>query len=306
MLSRLMSVMMILLFSALFIPAGVNAQPATPADCERQALRSGNYGKDVIWLPTPDEVVHRMLAIAETTPDDYVIDLGAGDGNIVITAAKKFGARALGIEYEPELVEYANCLARVENVADRAQIRRGDIFKEDFSEADVVTMYLLPQLNLCVRHRLLAMEPGTRVTSHAFSMNDWMPDEKTDVDSRIVYLWIVPARVGGSWNFREAGGDFRFDVNLNQVYQEIAGDALVNDSRQPLVNAALRGDEIYFAFNDGKGTTHALTGAVHGNEIKGVLKTPDGQKQVVGTARGGAVTAEWAEMAPNCSHYYSR
>lgn len=306
MLLRLIPALSTLIVVALFMPAGVNAQPATPADCEKQALRSGNYGKDVIWLPTPDEVVHRMLTITETSSDDFVVDLGAGDGNIVITAAKEFGARALGIEYEPELVEYANCLARVENVADRVEIRRGDIFKEDFSQANVVTLYLLPQLNLCVRHRLLAMEPGTRVTSHAFSMNEWMPDKKTDVDSRIVYLWIIPARVGGRWDFREAGGDFRFNVNLNQVFQNIAGDAIVNDTNQPLVNPALMGDEIQFAFYDEKGGTHALTGTVRGREIKGVLNTPNGQIQVVGTAQGNLVAGEWAEMASDCGHYYTR
>lgn len=305
MLSRLVAISS-LIFAALFIPAGVNAQPETAAECEEQALRSGNYGKDVIWLPTPDDVVHRMLAIAETSADDYVVDLGAGDGNIVITAAKEFGARALGIEYEPELVEYANCMAQVENVADRAQIRQGDIFKEDFSQADVVTLYLLPQLNLCVRHRLLAMEPGTRVTSHAFSMNDWAPDKRSDVNARIVYLWIVPARVGGSWSFREAGGDFRFNVNLNQVFQKIEGDALVNRSRQPLVNTALMGDEIHFTFNDDKGTTHALTGTVHGREIKGVLRTPGGPMQVIGTAQGESVAGDWAEMVDDCEHYYTR
>lgn len=306
MLLRPIPAILILSVYTLFIPAGVIAQPETPADCEKQALRSGNYGKDVIWLPTPDQVVHQMLALAETTPDDYVIDLGAGDGKIVITAAKEFGARALGIEYEPELVEYANCLARVENVADRAQIRQGDIFKEDFSEADVVTMYLLPQLNLCVRHRLLAMKPGTRVTSHAFSMNDWMPDKKSDIDSRIVYLWIVPARVGGNWNFREAGGDFRFNVNMNQVFQEIGGDAIVNNSKQSLVDGAITGNEIHFMFNDDKGAAYALTGTVRGHEIKGVLQTPGGRMQVNGTAEGELVAGDWAEMAPDCAHYYMR
>src|SRR5690606_28853461 len=109
------------------------------------------------------------------------------------------------------------------------------IFKEDFSQADVVTLYLLPQLNVCVRHRLLAMEPGTRVTSHAFSMNDWMPDKKTDVDSRVVYLWIVPARVGGSWSFRDESGNTRFNANLNQVFQEIDGEAIINNAPYPLV-----------------------------------------------------------------------
>lgn len=304
MLSRLLSAVWIA--AALFIPVAVAAQPATPAECKNQALHSGNYGKDVIWLPTPDEVVHRMLTLAETSPDDFVVDLGAGDGNIVITAAKEFGARALGIEYEPELVEYANCMARIENVADRVEIRRGDIFKEDFSQADVVTLYLLPQLNLCVRHRLLAMEPGTRVTSHAFSMNDWMPDKKTDVDSRVVYLWIVPARVGGSWSFRDESGNARFNANLNQVFQEIDGEAVINNAPYPLVDASLRGDEIQFVFHDDKGVTHALTGIVQGGEIKGELKTPDGGTRVVGSMQGRLVAGEWAEMAPDCGHYYTR
>lgn len=292
--------------AALFAATGVYAQPATESECKAQALRSGSYGKDVIWLPTPDEVVHRMLKLANTSADDFVVDLGAGDGNIAITAAKEFGARALGIEYEPELVEYAGCMARIENVADRVEIRQGDIFKEDFSDADVVTLYLLPQLNLCVRHRLLELEPGTRVTSHAFSMDDWTPDEKTDVDARIVYLWIVPARVGGNWSFRGDDGNTRFNVNLNQVFQEIDGDAVVDNNRYPLANAALKGDQIQFEFDDGQGATHALTGSVQDGQITGVLETPRGRVPVSGTVQGRPVAGEWAEMAPNCSHYYSR
>jgi hypothetical protein len=191
-------------------------------------------------------------------------------------------------------------------VADRVEIRQGDIFKEDFSEADVVTLYLLPQLNLCVRHRLLELEPGTRVTSHAFSMDDWMPDEQNDVDARIVYLWIVPARVGGNWSFRDEDGNTRFNVNLNQVFQEIDGDAIVNNNRYPLVNAALKGNQIQFEFDNGQGATHALTGSVQNGQIKGVLQTPRGRIPVSGAVQGRPVTGEWAAMAPNCAHFYSR
>jgi SAM-dependent methyltransferase len=155
------------------------AQPKSRADCEAAYKpRVGQSGKDVVWVPTPDELVDKMLRMANTTAHDHVIDLGAGDGKIAIAAAKTFGATALGIEYNPDMVRLADCWVQVAGVSSRVNVIEGDIFKEDFSKADVVTMYLLPELNLCIRHRLLAMRPGTRVASHEFMMGDWNPDNR--------------------------------------------------------------------------------------------------------------------------------
>lgn len=275
------------------------------ADCERQyAPQYGQSGKDVIWIPTSDELVNRMLEMAKTTSDDYVIDLGAGDGKIVIAAARDFGARALGIEYDPKMVELGNCMARVEKVAGRAQIRRGDIFKEDFSQADVVTLYLLPSLNLCIRHRLLAMSPGTRIASHSFSMEDWQHDDKVSLASGTAYLWIVPARVGGNWSFTDADSNNRFNVRFTQSFQDIEGEASAARGRFPL-DATLSGDNLWFAFRDNTGVTHILHGKVQGGTITGVLKSSDGREQPLrGKLRDRALVGNWTAMASGCDRYY--
>jgi hypothetical protein len=278
------------------------------ADCERNYKPSvGQAGKDVVWVPTPDELVRRMLTMAKVTPKDYVIDLGAGDGKIAIAAAKDFGAQALGIEYNPDLVKLATCMVQVEGVTGKAKIQHGDIFKEDFSKADIITMYLLPELNLCVRHRILAMKPGTRVTSHQFTMGDWAPDQTTDLEYRSAYLWIVPARVGGTWSFKEEGGAQPFTVKLDQTYQKIEGETLSGAAKQPLVGATLNGDEIRFAFNDARGVTRTLTGKINGKEISGVLKAAGGgETRVTGTLQGPLVVGPWASMAYGCERFYGK
>src|SRR5215510_6589397 len=224
------------------------AQSATRAACEAaHPAKSGQAGKDVIWVPTPDDVVHTMLTMTKVTSQDLVVDLGAGDGRIPIAAAKDFGARAVGIEYDPEMAKLASCLVEAEGVAGKARIVQGDIFKEDFSKATVVTMYLLPDLNVCVRHRILAMPAGTRVASHQFRMGDWEPDETTDIQFRNVYLWLVPARVDGVWEFR--GGKAKpFSVDLNQTFGTLGGEVIQGDDRRPIHDGKVRGTEIRFSF----------------------------------------------------------
>ncbi|HKB62279.1 MAG TPA: class I SAM-dependent methyltransferase, partial [Burkholderiales bacterium] len=187
----------------------------------------GQQGKDVVWVPTPDEVVERMLNMAQTKPEDYVIDLGAGDGKIAIAAAKKFGARSTGIEYNPDMAALAQRNAQAAGVGGKAQIVQGDIFVSDFTQATVLTMYLLPSLNMKLRPQILAMRPGTRVVTHAFNMEDWEPDESSDVDGRRVYLWIVPANVSGRWAMEHsgAGGSDKLSLNLDQKFQRIEGVA---------------------------------------------------------------------------------
>ena len=252
-----------------------NADGRTRAECERDYKpQVGQAGKDVVWVPTPDELVNRMLTMAKVTPKDYVFDLGAGDGKIAIAAGKKFGATAVGIEYNPDMAKLAQCFVQAEGVTDRVKIIQGDIFKEDFSKATVVTMYLLPELNMRLRPTILAMKPGTRVTSHQFNMGDWEADETAEIEYRTAYLWIVPAKVEGNWTFRDDGGKTTFNVAMTQKFQRLSGDASMGSNKNPLVGANLRGEEIKFAFNDDKGQTRTLTGTVRGNEIIGTLRGP--------------------------------
>ena len=264
-----------------------SAEAKTRAECERDYKpQVGQAGKDVIWVPTPDELVNKMLTMAKVTPKDYVVDLGAGDGKIAIAAGKKFGATATGIEYNPDMAKLAQCFVQAEGVGDKVKIVQGDIFKEDFSKATVVTMYLLPELNMRLRPTLLAMKPGTRVTSHQFNMGDWEADETAEIEYRTAYLWIVPANVEGSWSFRDEGGRTTFNVAMTQKFQRISGEAGMGGNRNPLVGATLRGEEIKFAFNDDKGQTRTLTGTVRGNEITGTLRGPGSAEIRVSGKRG--------------------
>ena len=284
------------------------ADGRTRAECERDYKpQVGQAGKDVVWVPTPDELVNRMLTMAKVTPKDYVFDLGAGDGKIAIAAGKKFGATAVGIEYNPDMAKLAQCFVQAEGVTDRVKIIQGDIFKEDFSKATVVTMYLLPELNLCVRHRILAMTPGTRVTSHAFTMGEWEADESFEAEYRNAYLWIVPARVGGSWNFRNGNGSVDFAVSLSQSFQKIGGELTVGGRRQPLIGASLQGDSIRFAFTDAKGMTQHFAGNVRGSLIIGSLRASGvADAELTGTAQGPLAPAPWAEMAGGCGRFYGK
>ncbi|HTN50531.1 MAG TPA: class I SAM-dependent methyltransferase [Burkholderiaceae bacterium] len=273
-------------------------------DCERDYKpQVGQAGKDVVWVPTPDELVQRMLRMAKVTPQDIVYDLGAGDGKIAI-AAGKLGATSVGIEYNPDMAKLAGCLVDAEGVAARTRIIQGDIFKEDFSKATVVTMYLLPELNLCVRHRLLAMKPGTRVASHQFTMGDWDADETSEIEYRTAYLWIVPARVDGTWALKD--GNSAVTVNLTQTFQKLSGEVVGGAGKQPLVGASLRGDQLKFAFNDDKGVTRTFNGTVKGTELVGTLKSGSTETKVTGALQGSLRAAAWAEMLPQCGRFYGK
>jgi len=278
---------LIVVAAASAIALATAADARTRAECERDYKpQVGQAGKDVVWVPTPDELVSKMLTMAKVTPKDYVVDLGAGDGKIAIAAGKNFGATALGIEYNPDMAKLAQCYVQAEGAGNKVKIIQGDIFKEDFSKATVVTMYLLPELNLRLRPIILNMKPGTRVTSHQFTMGDWEADEKAEIEYRSAYLWIVPAKVEGNWSFREEGGKANFSVELKQQFQRVSGEASSGSNRNPLVGATLRGDEIRFAFNDDKGQTRTLTGTVRGNEITGTLRGPGGTEVKVSGKRG--------------------
>jgi hypothetical protein len=294
--------------AASFLALSSPAEARTRAECERDYKpQVGQAGKDVIWVPTPDNLVTRMLTMAKVTAKDYVVDLGAGDGKIAIAAGKQFGATALGIEYNPDMAKLAQCLVQAEGASARVKIVQGDIFKEDFSKATVVTMYLLPELNLCVRHRLLAMKPGTRVTSHAFTMGDWDSDERAEIEYRSAYLWIVPARVGGNWTLRDAAGTTDLTLALTQSYQKVGGEVTVGGRKQPLMAPSLQGDSLRFSFADAKGVTRNFTGTVRGTAISGTVRAPGSvDVEVSGNAQGPLAPAPWAEMASGCDRFYGK
>jgi SAM-dependent methyltransferase len=230
----------------------------------------GQVGKDVMWIPTPQGLVDKMLDVAKVTSRDRVFDLGAGDGIIAITAAGRHGAEAVGIEYNPDLAEFARRKAREAGVADKVRIITGDIFKEDFSSATVVTLYLYPDLNMRLRPTLLAMKPGTRVVSHAFTMGEWEPDDTVTHQSARAYLWVVPASVEGEWTMSGLdGGEAR--LNLQQTFQQVGGTLTRNGLTQPLVGARLRGDEFSFKLISPQREVLEFTGKVSGGLIRGTL-----------------------------------
>jgi hypothetical protein len=290
----------------LLAAAAGQAQPQSRADCEAVHSASwGRAGKDVPWVPTFDAVVLAMLSIAEVTSQDLVLDLGAGDGRIAITAAKPpFGSRAVGIEYDPDLAKLARCLVQVEGLVERVRIVEGDIFEEEFGDASVVTLYLLPHLNLCVRHRLLAMAPGTRVVAHQYAMADWPPDQSIQVQGRDIHLWVVPARVDGVWDFQDSQGT-TFTIDLRQTFDTLSGEVDRGGVQKALLSATVHGLELRVAF-DAAGVAAELSGTVRGGEITGVLRTGSAARTAVGRLRGGLRGAAWAEMPPGCSRYYDR
>ena len=241
--------------------------PAAGGDDKYQP-RLGQEGKDVIWMPTGGELVTLMLKTAKVTPNDLVYDLGAGDGKIAIAAAKEFGARSIGIEFNPDMAAFAQRNAVRAGVGDRVKIINGDIFKEDFSKATVVTLYLLPDLNLKLRPILLKMKPGTRVVSHAFTMGDWEADQEIEAGQR-GYFWIVPANVAGDWVIDGIETQNKVVLNLVQRYQRIGGSLTVGGKAQPILNPSLEGDKLSFGYIDRNNNLHNVKLTVNGSQLKG-------------------------------------
>jgi hypothetical protein len=226
-----------------------------------------------------------MLQMAKTTSNDYVVDLGSGDGRTVITAAKKYGIRALGIEYNADMVELSKRNAEKEGVADRAQFVNGDIFQTDFSKATVLTLYLLPNLNLKLRPTILNMKPGTRVVSHAFSMDDWQPDQIENAEGRTAYLWIVPAKVEGTWRW---GGSHNYELILQQHFQQVEGLVKADNKAAQFRNAKLQGDRISFSVTEYSGMGNVqrdFTGRVNGDTMQGIVKRSDAGGEEKWTAK---------------------
>ena len=263
-----------MIFQARWIAAAAASLIAFTACAQKFEPQVGQAGKDVIWVPTPDEVVDRMLTMAQVTPKDFVMDLGAGDGKIAIAAAKKFGARAVGIEYNPDMVKHANANAEAAGVAGngagKATIRHGDIFQTDFSQATVITLYLLPALNMKLRPQLLAMRPGTRVVSHSFTMEDWQPDETSSMDGRRAYFWLVPANVMGNWSLELPGQ--KLDMTLEQTFQKISGSVTLQPIHAGLRDPQLHGSAISFSFVGQDGMRRDFAGRVSGARMEGSFR----------------------------------
>jgi SAM-dependent methyltransferase len=249
---------------ALAVTALAACGPAHHAPAAAPAYQPsvGQAGKDVVWVPTPQTLVDRMLDMAKLEPNDYVIDLGSGDGRTVITAAKR-GAKALGIEYNPNMVELSRRNAEQAGVADRAAFTRADLFQADLSQASVITMFLLPSINLKLRPKLLALKPGTRIVSNTFTMGDWEPDETARLGAAdgcetswcTALLWIVPAQVGGTHKVPQG------ELTLTQSYQSLSG-TLRSGGKTIAVAGKVLGEEIFLHANG-----HALRGRMNGARL---------------------------------------
>ena len=245
---------------ALFaIALGAHAQ--TKPDYQPEV---GQSGKDVVWVPSPQELVNKMLDMAKVTPKDFVMDLGSGDGRTVITAARR-GAHALGIEYNPDMVALSRRNAEKAGVTDKAVFQEADIFKTDLSKATVITLFLLTDLNLRLRPTILTLKPGTRVVSNTFRMGEWEPDQTVELGCDTyctAYLWIVPARVDGRW--KSAQGE----LVLKQDFQKVSGTVGSGNVSAPISRGTLHGDQISFAAGGSE-----YRGRVNGNAIEGTVKS---------------------------------
>jgi hypothetical protein len=256
----------------------------------RSALAQEEEPKpEVPYVPTPQVTVDEMLRLAGVGPQDFVIDLGSGDGRIVVTAAKKFGARGLGVDIDWRLVAQAGENARQAGVADRAKFVEQDLFRTDLGQATVITTYLLPFVMLKLRSRLLELKPGTRIVSHDFDFGDWRPDRKTGIRKN-VYLWIVPARVAGRWRVRLDLPPIErlLELEVKQRYQDVSAHARLNGVPAPVWDMTLAGDRVSFVVVDSTDRDDEaglyFEGRVAGDVIEGELT------RGVGTAR---TTAPW-------------
>jgi len=256
------------IFSA-FIALNLHAQSNLEGD-DQYKPRIGQDGKDVVWVPTSNALVTIMLQTAKVSPKDVVYDLGSGDGRIAIAAAKDFGARAIGIEFNPEMAKLAQRNVDRSGMGDRVKIINGDIFIEDFSKATVVTMYLLPELNLSLRPTILKMKPGTRVTSHAFDMGDWEADVEIDSPAR-AYYWVVPAQVEGEWVISGMERT-RTTLKLTQHFQKIGGTLQIGDDRQTILNPKLEGATLSFTYLDRDKSPYYVKMTLKNNELEGFYK----------------------------------
>ena len=255
-----------------YVTAGLSAQGQTQTN--GFVPHVGQEGKDVIWVPTPIELVNKMLEIAEVTTKDFVIDLGSGDGRTVIAAAK-LGARAIGIEFNPDMVELSKKKAEEAGVSEKAKFIQTDLFEYDLSEATVITMFLLPDINLKLRPRLLDLKPGTRIVSNTFTMGDWEPDYEVMTEENwdswyTALMWIIPAKVEGTW--KHEGGE----LTLRQEFQMLYGTFKSENKTSNIIDGRLTGDKITFSYD----------GITYVGHITG-------KNTMVGSVASGSAKKEW-------------
>ncbi|MDO9025940.1 class I SAM-dependent methyltransferase [Zwartia sp.] len=245
--------------------AQTNTKPYEPVVAQQ--------GKDVIWVPTPNDLVVKMLETAKVNSNDLVYDLGAGDGKIPIQAARQFGARAVGIEYNPEMAALARRNAQQAGVGDKVTIITGDIFKEDFSNATVVTLYLLTSLNIRLKPTILDMKPGTRVVSNSFMMGSWEPDEIVSPEGGgRGYFWVVPAKIQGDWSVNDLPGLSTALLSINQKFQKIEGTLTFSDNRSQKVQGRLNGSQLSFTYRDAHDKPQTFVGQVSNSKLNGSIK----------------------------------
>ena len=230
----------------------------------------GQPGKDVVWVPSPEETVAKMMEVGKVTPQDFVVDLGSGDGRNVIAAAK-LGARGLGVEYNNDMVELSRRIATKEGVAQRAQFVQGDMYQADFSKATVMALFLLTSNLQVLRDKIFNLQPGTRIVLNTFPIPDWSPDEQVAVENCsgswcTVYLNIVPAKIAGTWRTQTGA-----EMTLTQTYQMLTGTAKMADGQTATVSGRLRGNDL--TLSSGK---QEFTGRVKGNVIEGTQRPAGG------------------------------
>ena len=247
-----------LLFLALTLFAGV---------VSAQAPEIGQVSKDSVWVPTPERMIHRMLQLADTTEKDLVLDLGSGDGRIPIHAAKHFGARAIGVELEKNLIDLSRKAAAAQGVSSKVQFVQQDLFTYDMSAATVIALYISPGVMDRLKPRFLALKPGTRVASHHFKLGDWEPDEVVALEGRTGYLWVVPAQVKGDWAVSIPGGDFR--LRIEQAYQQVKTSGERGGKPLHVIGARLRGTELRFTSFDPDGHSRHFSGQVADDHMRG-------------------------------------
>ena len=249
---------------------------------------------DVVYVPTPQVVVEEMLRMAKVGPQDFIIDLGSGDGRMVITAAKKFGAQGFGVDLSDDLLRESNGRALGEGVADRARFIKENLFETDLSRATVITSYLLPEMNLKLRPKILNLKPGTRVTAHDYAMGDWPADQEKEIlvpektvgnpGRSFIFLWIVPAKIGGRWQAQitSPAHSGNLELDFRQRFQKLDGTAKSAGQQVALVTPKVEADQVSFGFVAKLGDSsirHQFTGMVKGDTIEGTVKVGDGAAQ---------------------------
>jgi len=265
-------------------PVFAQSAESTKLGDEKYEPRVGQSGKDVIWVPTNDAVADAMLKAAKVKPTDLVYDLGAGDGKIAIAAAKNFGATAVGIEYNKDMADLAKRNTERAGVADKVTIINGDIFVEDFSKATVVTMYLLPDLNLKIRPTILKMAPGTRIVTNSFNMGDWEPDDTVGTGYAQGYFWVVPGNAAGKWSLKGMEGSQQpATLEITQRYQRVGGVLNIYGKSQPILGATLTGNRLKFSFTDHSNQSRIVDVTLNGNEFSGQVLENSPLYSITGT-----------------------